>query len=113
MKRVCLTALCVATLLTVFACAAETNSRNSEPVAVVKPAPQEDAAPILASAAPEAWVATQTPATQPAPAVEAAPQPPPLPATPTLPKGHPDIAQMMQQQQPGQLPKGHPDISQM
>jgi len=109
MKRVYLTALCVATLLVVFACAS--NSRNNQAVAVVKPVAQDDASPILASAAPEATVASQAPATQPVPTVEA-PQPPPLPATPTLPKGHPDIAQM-QQQQAGQLPKGHPDISQM
>jgi hypothetical protein len=120
MKRAYLTALCVAALLVLFACAAGPRQN----VKVIATVPQESAAPILASAAPDA-----APATQPAPAVEAAPQPPqppqppqlpPVPASPTLPKGHPDISQMMQQQQqqqqPGagqQLPSGHPDISRM
>jgi hypothetical protein len=111
MKRIYLTAICVTTLLTVFACAATPrNSSNKASVVVPTPAPQELPAPVLASAAPDA--ASTQPAAAP---VEQAPQPPPVPATPTLPKGHPDISQMMQQQQqqPGQLPKGHPDISQM
>jgi hypothetical protein len=105
MKRTYLTALCVATLLMLFACASSARKTPS----VIATVPQEASAPILASAAPE-----PSPTTQPEPAVEAAPQLPPVPASPTLPQGHPDIAQMIQQRQgSGQLPKGHPDISQM
>ena len=106
MKRAYLNALCVATLLVLFSCASSAR-KTSSVVAII---PQEAAAPILASAAPE-----PSPTTQPAPAVEAAPQLPAVPESPTLPQGHPDIAQMIQQRQGGggQLPKGHPDISQM
>ena len=118
MKRTILMALCVTTILMLFACASSARKTPS----VVAIVPQEASAPILASAAPE-----PSPTSQPSPTVEAAPQLPPLPAKPTLPNGHPDIAQMQQQgsgqsdiaqmiqqrQGGGQLPKGHPDISQM
>src|SRR5689334_14999915 len=115
MKRAYLTTLCVATMLVVFACAAGPRANDK----VIATVPQEAAEPILASAAPEAWPATQpaqVPAQEPAPSAQEAPQLPPVPASPNLPKGHPDIAKMMQQQQQqsgGQLPSGHPDISQM